>query len=77
MCNCIEKLDDELKAFSLQVDVTYRLTDLSDNGRMCVQTVKLDKKQRLRRKTVVANFCPICGEKYFERAANVSFLRHE
>ena len=64
MCDCRMKMDAELAARNGKLAIAIQVTkDLGLVGRYVVATEKLDKAKRKPVPTVVASYCPFCGEK--------------
>lgn len=70
MCDCIDEMNKRLKerGFNTQVNYPIMLWDESGkpiDGKRCIlETVKLDDKKREKPKSILAKYCPFCGEKY-------------
>lgn len=66
MCNCIEKVNRQLKDTGHRV-ATVRMcagVDKFPQSRALVRSVAFDPMRRGRGPTVLATHCPWCGEKY-------------
>ena len=67
MCDCIRGMNEALASFNAVLDIPTRI-DLK-TGR-CVEPLvpvpvcKLDPKKRGRLATLLATFCPFCGQRY-------------
>lgn len=64
MCECRQKMDEKLKDANGRLAIAMQVTkDMDLVARYCVETEKLDKSKRKPVPTVVASYCPFCGEK--------------
>lgn len=64
MCDCRTKMDAKLAEANGRLDMAIAVTkDLGLAGRYVVATKKIDKTKRKPVPTVVASYCPFCGEK--------------
>lgn len=64
MCECIEKMNVKLAEHNGRVARAVQITATLDLvTRTVVQTEKVDESKRKRIPTVVATFCPFCGER--------------
>lgn len=64
MCECIERMNGSLAQHNGRIAVAIQITPSMDlRSRLIVQTEKLDKSRRKPVPTVVATYCPFCGEK--------------
>lgn len=64
MCECRAKMNKKLEEVNGRLANAFVITE--ENGlnlRYCVQTEKLDKAKRKPVPTVIASYCPFCGEK--------------
>lgn len=72
MCDCIERVNEKLKEANMNTVIDLPLI-ISGNrfgvGRCCVETRKLDEKNRKKPVSLFATFCPFCGVKYEEKSA--------
>jgi len=68
MCECVKKIDEQLKSKNLRIGMAMSTTpDMSRiTARLLVATEKIDKKIRKPVPFVVASFCPFCGLKWEE-----------
>lgn len=65
MCDCIAKLDEKLKNHNGKIALAILLPAEGSNqlrSRVLVQTEKLDSAKRKKVPTVMASYCPFCGE---------------
>jgi hypothetical protein len=67
MCDCITKLNAELKPQGQCVDAT-----MFGVGKATTMLIRTDKwiaeNRRSKPSRIIASFCPFCGEKYAESA---------
>ena len=64
MCDCVKQMDERLAQNNGRIAVALQVTeDMGLRSRLCVATEKLDKTKRKPVPTVMANYCPFCGEK--------------
>ena len=64
MCNCIELLDAELlKERNTALDVAL-VGFPAMQPRLKIATYKRHSGSRVQPKSIVASYCPVCGEKY-------------
>lgn len=63
MCDCISLVNEQLKKHNTLLNVTFPFS-MTGDMRVVLSTVKYDDKKRGRPKTMIASYCPICGEKY-------------
>lgn len=64
MCECRDKLNEKLKEANGRLANAFQITEGNNlRLRYVIQTEKLDKTKRKPVPTVVANYCPFCGEK--------------
>lgn len=67
MCNCIDLLGAELLRVSPQtmLDVSLNIVDPAlPVLRLKIATEKINTRSRLKPKSIVCTYCPVCGEKY-------------
>ncbi len=62
MCNCIERVNTELKEFNMSLDIPFTLSKIR---RCCIEAEKINPKGK-KKVRVFASFCPFCGEDYNE-----------
>jgi hypothetical protein len=63
MCECRQKMDEKLKEVNGRLAAAFLITEGNAlRVRYCIQTEKLDKAKRKPVPTVVASYCPFCGE---------------
>jgi len=68
MCSCISEMDNVLREHN-----TCLVTTLFRNPQVvAVRTDKINTRVRKGPATVIASFCPFCGEKYPEHAAKAT-----
>lgn len=62
MCDCISKIDEKLKEFNTKIMLPW----WSSSGILAphIETRKLDEKKRGKPRSVIASFCPFCGDEY-------------
>lgn len=66
MCNCLDLANEKLADKNTQVELIWGLGDKGGLAvRMGVRTVKIDSKKRGRPITLLASFCPFCGEQHY------------
>ena len=64
MCNCIETVNKDIaEKFNSALRSTIPLT-ATGVARIILATEKADPRKHGKAVTLVASFCPICGEKY-------------
>lgn len=64
MCDCVKRYDEALAPQNGQLAMALQVTkDMDLVARLCIATEKLDKSKRKPVPTVMANYCPFCGEK--------------
>lgn len=63
MCNCITQLSGQLKAYNTAIDVSINLSS-NVPVKAIVKTYKDDESKRQKAMTLIASYCPFCGEKY-------------
>jgi hypothetical protein len=64
MCNCVKRLNEALAPKNGRIVMAMQITEnLNLLSRLCIATEKLDKSKRKPVPTLVANYCPFCGEK--------------
>lgn len=64
MCDCVKRFDDALAPHNGRIAMEIQVTkDMSLLARLCIATEKLDKSKRKPVPTVMASYCPFCGEK--------------
>jgi hypothetical protein len=63
MCDCINRIDEQLKPMNARLGVGFALVGNKMETALQVVTVKLDTKVRKPVPTMYASFCPFCGEK--------------
>lgn len=70
MCNCIEKFNEHLKEFNTEVHLPF----WSRSGILApfVETRKIDSGKRGKPRSVIATYCPFCGEKYADRSEDAA-----
>lgn len=61
MCNCLKEIDDSLKARNYDIDKSISLA--GRDSRAIISISKIDPKRKTFF-TLVASFCPFCGEQY-------------
>ena len=71
MCDCIEKLNELLKPRNTLINVSFDLLGKMPM-RTIISTVKYDDKNRMEERTIIATYCPFCGQKYEEQKPDVS-----
>lgn len=69
MCDCIKKVNEALKEADtntvLDVPMTINLgTHKTRADRLTVPTVKANSRNKKKKQTIFATYCPFCGEKY-------------
>lgn len=64
MCECATRLDEKLKP--LNYALCRNLLE-GDAAPALVEIAKIDRKKRTPSTSLVATYCPFCGEKYPER----------
>lgn len=65
MCDCITQIDEKLKEYNTGIDASISLKeDIPVKAK--VATYKLDSKKRGNAMSLVATFCPFCGQRYYE-----------
>ncbi len=63
MCDCEKELNKVLAEKNGRLAVALQITETMDlRSRLCIATEKIDKTKRKPLPTVVANYCPFCGE---------------
>lgn len=65
MCDCIKKIDAELKDHNGRIALAILLPAEGSNAlrsRVLVRTEKLDANKRKSVPAVMASYCPFCGE---------------
>lgn len=65
MCDCIKKVDEQLKAHNAKLELAFPLTsDLSLSApRMLLRLQRIDTSKRKKLPDLQVSFCPFCGEK--------------
>lgn len=64
MCDCGNELNKALGQKNGRLAVALQVTSsMGLRSRLCIATEKIDKTKRKPVPTVVANYCPFCGEK--------------
>lgn len=64
MCDCVKKFDEALAKHNGRIAMAIQVTGAQNlTARICVATEKIDKAKKKPVPSVVANFCPFCGEK--------------
>ncbi|NHC05897.1 hypothetical protein [Azonexus fungiphilus] len=64
MCNCGTELNKALAEKNGRLAMALQVTSsMGLRSRLCIATEKIDKTKRKPVPTVVANYCPFCGEK--------------
>lgn len=64
MCDCVKKFDEYLKPHNGRIAVGLQVTESLDlRPRLLVATEKIDKSKRKAVPSVMASYCPFCGEK--------------
>ena len=66
MCDCISKMNDDLKAHP-QGENTIIVSTLFGPPKATVGTCKRQGSVRKKASIVIATYCPFCGEKYDAR----------
>ncbi len=71
MCDCFTKVNRLLREHNTAIDLVNVISMKTGNFErvMCVPTTRIDTKKRKGPLRVFASFCPMCGEKYPNRAA--------
>lgn len=69
MCDCIEKTQESLKTLGKNTQlviplVINRIKGVPEIDRVVVATCKLDDRNKQKPITLLATYCPFCGEKY-------------
>jgi len=69
MCNCIEENDKALEDLNrnTKLDIPFRFSQTNGTmkaNRVKIATCKIDEKNRQKPITLLASYCPFCGEKY-------------
>ncbi len=65
MCDCITLTNKALEPYNTQVECIFNLFDKTlPSSMVVISTMKKDAGKRGKPKTLVAAFCPLCGEKY-------------
>jgi len=64
MCKCASRLDEKLK--SLNYMLSRNLLE-GEEAPALIEIVKIDRKKRTPSQSLVASYCPFCGDKYPER----------
>jgi hypothetical protein len=66
MCECRAKFDEKLAASNCRLASVFQVTKDNDlQLRYAVATEKIDKTKRKEMPTVIASFCPFCGERLY------------
>ena len=65
MCECIEKLDQQIAGKNIRIARGLQLVNGSfELTPPYIETEKLNKALRTKTLLVIASFCPFCGEAY-------------
>jgi hypothetical protein len=65
VCECRKKFDESLAQNNGKLAAAFHITeDMGLEMRYVVATEKIDKAKRKPVPTVVANYCPFCGERF-------------
>ena len=67
MCNCIERVNEEMKTnnFNMRIDVPFTMSKVR---RCCIEVEKIDPKGK-KKVRLFASYCPFCGVDYNEEKA--------
>lgn len=70
LCDCIAKVNKLLSEHNTAIDMTDTINMKTGKfePRMTVPTARIDTKNRKGPMRVFATYCPMCGEKYQEKA---------
>lgn len=63
MCDCIKNTDESLLGYNTALNLALSIKDGVPN-RVIISTRKIDAKIRKGPITLVASYCPFCGERY-------------
>ena len=64
MCECVKKFNRELEVRNGRIVCATAVTKKLDvQEYVCIQAEKIDSKKKTKLPTLVASFCPFCGEK--------------
>lgn len=66
MCDCIDKLNEQLEERNLVVNSSFNLFNPDAPSRIALDTLFLKPHGKAASAKVYATYCPICGEKYKE-----------
>ena len=64
MCNCIDDLNERLKALNKNTMLDIPITWSPEARRVAIMTCKIDDKVRQKPIPVLPTYCPFCGEEY-------------
>ena len=62
MCDCITKIEEQLKPHGIELDTAYSLT--GGATLLAVGTVPIGGGRKNKAPKVFASYCPFCGEPY-------------
>lgn len=71
MCECVSEMNERLKDHNGRVSIAILMPAAGHNNlraRVLVQTEKLDRAKRKKLPSVIATYCPFCGEKATDAA---------
>lgn len=68
MCDCIKDVSEKLKERNTRLAIAFCFS--SPHERLMIATEVVEKKRGARATVVFPTFCPFCGEKYPEQAAD-------
>lgn len=65
MCECIRLINEQLEERNTHISrkIAYKDGELKVLGAV-IETYKIDSKKRGKPFTLLASYCPFCGEKY-------------
>lgn len=63
MCNCADIMNDRLRQYNFMLSRNL----LQENAPALVEISKIERKKRTPSISLIASYCPFCGEKYPER----------
>jgi hypothetical protein len=66
MCNCITDMNEIMRPRNTMLDTALLFLTNPPQIRMRVATLPVNPKRKQKAENLIANYCPICGEKYPE-----------